>query len=288
MSDENDNNKRKRPRRRKKTEGEKEALFLKKLRDFGTSPVDDDEPEFNQGMPRNAIRCAYQYARHTHSKHGRTFNPAKMASRTAKITGLSSQQEEELKTWLTWLKDRRYVTREPYQALVLQWALSDDGPDEWSGDENGEWLRRAQSDHAARQSRGQAKATSAGSSKSSLVSPSTVNVGQPSASDTVVFNGSTVADDHEDVSSLSSSPRQSVAFWRPSLPNRAFATGETKANAFFGALRDKPDDTLREVASLLSADPGALSKALSRSSDVAQCIETVFKHFGLPLNGSKP
>ena len=106
--------------------------------------------------------------------------------------------------------------------------------------------------------------------------------------DAEASNGSTIAGHHENVSSTSSPPSQSVSSWRPALPQRAFATGEIKANAFFEAFRDKPDDTLREAASLLSADPEALSKALSRNSDVAQCIEMVFKHFGLPLTGSKP
>ena len=143
---------RKSPKRRKRTWGEKEALRLKKLREeFGYSSVDPDEPAFSEGMPRIAVRCAYKDIKQTVSNARRKFSPATVAKRTAGTARLSYDQKNELQIWLSWLTDRPDVVRDPSQSFILQWALSDDGPDEWSGDETGEWRRRVENAHPAYQ-----------------------------------------------------------------------------------------------------------------------------------------
>ena len=60
------------------------------------------------------------------------------------------------------------------------------------------------------------------------------------------------------------------------------------ANAFFGAYQDKSDDELKKAAVALSADREALLEVMARTSKLSPYIEQVFKHFGLPLTGSKP
>ena len=285
-------NEKKAPKRRKQTKGEKEALRLRKLREkFGSSPVDPDEPNFSEGIPREAIRCAYTDARQTHSKPDQQFNPAVVASRTTTTIGLNSQQKGELKNWLVWLKDRRYVTRDPYTSPVLQWALSGEGPDVWTGD-TAPWHARVDRDHAKRQVAKSIK-SSANAPTLNSHAPGTV-VGAPiqpswSATDGSVHpSGQADAERYHPVSSNSSSSVHRPAFNRPAFPKNAFASGMAKANAFSEALRDKSDEALRQAATALSADAHALSEAISRNPEFSRCIETVFRHFDLPFSGSKP
>ena len=295
-------NEKKAPKRRKQTKGEKEALRLRKNREkFGSSPVDPDEPKFSQGMPRKAIECAYEDARQTHSKPRKQFSPAVVANRTADTAQLNSQQKGELKTWLSWLKDRRYVTRDPYTSPVLQWALSGEGPDAWTGD-TAPWRARVDRDHAKRQVAKQQKASSQPAKKDTeTTKPAPFDAqyadlinSDPARTenfDIGVSDGSdqpALSDRPDPSSSKSSSLAGTAALNRPPIPFGVFVKGRSETAALFGALQKGSDEEVRKAASMLSADHLALSEAMSRSTEISRCIETVFRHFDLPFPGSKP
>ena len=295
-------NEKKAPKRRKQTKGEKEALRLRKIREkFGSSPVDPDEPSFSEGMPRNAIECAYKDARQTHSKPGLRFNAKVVASRTATTTGLNSEQKGELKTWLVWLNDRRYVTRDPYTSPVLQWALSGEGPDIWNGD-TAPWRARVDRDHAKRQAaKREHAARKAAENHTETTKPVPFDAQRPDPInsdpgrtehfDTFVSDGSdqpVLSDRPDPSSSKSCSLSSKGALNRPPIPYGVFVAGKPETAALFTALKEQSDEEVRKAALRLLAVPSALSEAMSRNPKISRYIEDVFRHFDLPSPGSKP
>ena len=275
------------PNRRSLTNGEKEALRLKKLRDkFGSGPIDPDEPNVPEGMPRQAMRCAFHDARQIHSRPRKRFSPKTLAIRTADIVGLSVEQRQELQSWLGWLNDRRYVTRDPYQSPILMWALSNGGSDIWDGDPEAVWRDRVMREHAARKSA--TAAATADVPQRRDEKPSDLAISGSSANalsqDRPVASPD-VADAPEKFNRPSEDAGGQIAvpLVRPGLPFGAFKKGTLLANKFFGALRDGSDEDLNRAATLLSADSKAVLEIVARGPEHHKCIETVFSHFDLPL-----
>ena len=275
------------PNRRRLTKGEKEALRLKKLRDkFGSSPIDPDEPDLSEGMPRQAMRCAFQDARQIHSRPRKRFSPKTLATRTAEIVGLSVEQQQVLETWLGWLNDRRYVTRDPYQSPILMWALSNGGSDIWDSDPAGVWRDRAIREHAARKSASAAAAADVPQGRDEKPSDLAIlgssakglSKERPVASPDVVEASEQFNRPSEDAGG-----QAAVPLARPDLPFGAFKQGAALANKFFEALRDDSDEGLNRAATLLCADSKAVLEVVARGPEHRRCVETVFTHFDLPL-----
>ena len=305
MPGENDCKERKRPQRRKRTEGEKEAIRLKALREeFGGNAIDPDEPVLSPGFPYRAIAYAFKDSQQSHAKPNKRFNPKALVKRVAAACPLTDEQKEELHRWLRWLNDRRYVTRDGYQSPVLQWLLSKPAMDSsWAGDADGVWSARVNDEYERRLAakRGTAgkelKAETAaapsppdaatGSMRSDAQRLGTPQKLPRSVEPATELNRRT--SHHEPPFKPRAAKAETTdALHRPALPYGAFQKGEMLANNFFGALRDATDAELIAKATKLSQDADATRIAMARSADVARCIELIFDQVGLPLPGANP
>ena len=297
MPGENDSKERKRPQRRKRTEGEKEAIRLKALREqFGGSAIDPDEPVLSPQFPYRAIAYAFKDAQQIHAKPNKRFNPKALVARVAAACSLTDEQKEELQRWLRWLNDRRYVTRDGYQSPVLQWLLSKPAMNSsWPGDADGVWSARVNDEYERRLAAKRGNADGARKAETAAASPPDPATGTSDA------YGSGAIQNHrphaesatelvqrsyhheQQPSSHDAKSKPSDAIRRPPLPPGAFRRGEWLANNFFGAIKDASDAELVAKATKLSHDADATRLAMARSDDVARCIEFIFDQVGLPL-----
>lgn len=304
MSGLNNDGERKRPQRRKRTEGEKEAIRLKALREeFGGSAIDPDEPVLSPGFPYRAIAYAFKDAQQIHAKPNKRFNPKAQIARVAAACSLTDDQKEELHRWLRWLNDRRWITRDGYQSPILQWLLSKPTINSnWPGDADGVWSSRVDDEYKRRLA---AKRGTAGEElkADTAVAPSPPDpatgsirsdaqgLGAPQKLPPYVEPATELkrrSSHHEPPSKPRAAKTEPTdALRRPALPYGAFQKGEMLANNFFGALRDATDAELVAKATKLSQDADAMHMAMARSPDVARCIELVFNQVGLPLPEAK-
>ncbi|MHA6316614.1 hypothetical protein ACXYN8_03000 [Altererythrobacter sp. CAU 1778] len=300
MSGLNNDSKRKRPQRRKRTEGEKEAIRLKALREeFGGSAIDPDEPVLSPGFPYRAIAYAFKDAQQIHARPNKRFNPKAVVKRVATACLLTDEQKEELHRWLRWLNDRRYVTRDGYQSPVLQWLLSKPAmTSSWPGDADGAWSARVNDEYERRLA---AKGGTAGkelkADTAAAPSPPDPATGSmrsdaqrlgapqklPRSVDPATELKRRTSHDEPSSKPRAAKTEPTDALRRPALPYGAFQRGEMLANNFFGALRDATDAELIAKATKLSHDADATRIAMARSDDVARCIEFIFDQVGLPL-----
>ena len=304
MPGENDSKERKRPQRRKRTEGEKEAIRLKALREeFGGSAIDPDEPVLSPQFPYRAIAYAFKDAQQIHAKPNKRFNPKAQVARVVAVCPLTDEQKQELQRWLRWLNDRRYVTRDGYQSPVLQWLLSKPAMNSsWPGDADGVWSARVNDEYERRLA---AKRGTAGkelkadtAAAPSPPDPATGSMRRDAQGSGAPQKLPPYAESATELKRRSShheppfKPRVAKAettdaLQRPALPYGAFQKGEMLANNFFGALRDATDAELIAKATKLSQNADATRIAMARSADVARCIEFIFDQVGLPLPEAK-
>lgn len=153
MPNNSNNSKPEGSKRRKQTKGETEALRLKRLRkEFSPSPRDPDEPELPKGFPLGALKYAFKDAQQIHCKPKGRFNPQTIVLRTCRMFSLTEGEQGALVTWLYWLRDRKWVSRDPSVSAVLQWLFSGAASDAtWCGDPNHVWRAKVDVEHADRQ-----------------------------------------------------------------------------------------------------------------------------------------
>lgn len=273
-------------RRRKRTKAEAEALRLKALRDeFGGSPCDPDEPDLPAGLNANAVRCAIKDASQTF-RRCKGLRPSEIARRTATICGLSAEQEGQIKAWLEWLKDRRWVLRENDCAPVVAWSRSSvSNAAEWSEEVEWHWRETIERRAKTELEYHTADGSSAAGSDLDLEAGDNLSYGD---AEVAVSTSATAGQDH--LRPQRSIEGISAPLRRPTVPFPTFRKGsdEWLANQFFGALKDHSDEDLRVAARNLSEDRIKTRTAMERCPQSSRCIVEIFTQLGLPIPRARP
>ena len=255
--------------------------------------MDPDEPVLSEGFPYRAIAYAFKDARQTHARPTKRFNPKSLVKRIVTVCPLSDKQKVELECWLKWLNDRRYITRDGYQSPVLQWLLS--GPkinSSWQGDADDFWKSRVNEEHkrreAAKREAAEARANEEDKQTAKRDAADGGSTAETAESCERVEREQAVGSSNESVTATASSANSPTPLERPKMPFGALADVQGEAKEFLKAYLYSSDNELRKAALALSSNPEAFAEATSRNDEQTRCVETVFKHFGLLLTGSKP